>query len=122
MKPHIYGSKGVGSQGDGTAQFLARLVKTPVLATQLGDVQQAFDEELAVEPTHRHDRVGAEHRPGVGAFDDRAQVGRRDVVDVERQDLEREVGVAQPAPAGERAGVVRPDVLEVDDAQVGAAL
>ncbi len=24
LKPHIYGSKGVGSQGDGTAQFLAR--------------------------------------------------------------------------------------------------
>lgn len=24
MKPHIWGGKGVGSQGDGTAQFIAR--------------------------------------------------------------------------------------------------
>jgi len=34
-----------------------------------------------------------------------AQVRRRDVVDVQREDLERELGVRQPAPARERGRV-----------------
>jgi len=42
IKPYIYGGKGVGSQGDGVAQFVARSVKERDIAMKI--IEESFNE------------------------------------------------------------------------------
>ena len=54
LSPHIYGGKGVGSQGDGTAQFVARSVQDRDLA--IDRIVREFPEmrcfPLTISPTN----------------------------------------------------------------------
>ena len=88
-----------------------------VLEGQRRAIGQGFDVQRAdatSKPTHRHDRIAAVGRFGVGAVDQQLQIGLRDVGDEQRQDLERQIGVAQAAPARQRGivdlGVMRRQV------------
>jgi len=71
----------------------------------------------------RHDLARAKHLGGVGLGAQGAQIGRRDVVHVQRQDLKRQVGVAllvvDAAPAVERGVVHLGVVLRQVQATVG---
>jgi hypothetical protein len=68
-------------------------------------VRKAEQVEPGLEPPHRRDVVAAEGARGVRSVDDPLEIGRRNVVDVARQDLERERAVAEPSPRAERRAV-----------------
>jgi galactokinase len=54
IRPHVYGGKGVGSQGDGTVQFLCRgEAGQAAAAAILRDVLQLTTLTLTIEPTPR---------------------------------------------------------------------
>jgi len=58
--------------------------------------------EPVVQTLQRCDLRRAEDGFGVGLLAQPLQIGGRDVVDVERQDLEGEVRIRQPTPARQR--------------------
>ena len=76
-----------------------------VLERQRRAVGQLLDQQPLGQPHERCDLGRAEDLFGVGGMRQPAQVRRRDVVDVQRQDLERQLGIRQAAPARERRGV-----------------
>jgi hypothetical protein len=73
-----------------------------VLEGQRRPVRQRLDRQPRFEVTQGHDRVGAKDLPRIGAPAQIAQIVARNVVDEQRQDLERQFGVGQPAPARQR--------------------
>jgi hypothetical protein len=76
-----------------------------VLEGQRRSVGQGLDPQAGLECAQRHDGVAAKVGARVGAAAQRAQVVGRNVVDVQRQDLERQVGVRQRPPALQHGGV-----------------
>ncbi len=65
-----------------------------VLEGQRGAVGQGFEPQAVFEVAQGHDLAGAEHLSGVGLGAQGFQVGSGNVVDVQRQDLEGQLGVA----------------------------
>ncbi len=68
-----------------------------VLEGQRGAVGQGFEVKAVVELFERHDGGVAVHRFGVGLVAERLQVGRGNVVDVERQHFKRQRRVTAAA-------------------------
>mmetsp|Transcript_6754 Transcript_6754/g.28334 ORF Transcript_6754/g.28334 Transcript_6754/m.28334 type:complete len:477 (-) Transcript_6754:1036-2466(-) len=73
-----------------------------VLEGQGRAIGQALQRDVLAQPGQRRDCLAAEDVGRVDPARDRTQVFSRNVIDVERQDLEGEVGVGQAAPAGQR--------------------
>ena len=65
-----------------------------VLEGQRGAVGQGFEPQAVFEVAQRHDLAGAKHFGGIGLGAQGLEVGGRNVVDIERQDLKRQLGVA----------------------------
>ena len=76
-----------------------------VLEGQRRAVRQGLQRDTRLQWLQRHDGLAAECRRGVSPAAQPAQVVGRNVIDVERQDLERQLGVGQrraSAPASPR--------------------
>ena len=84
----------------------------------MGPLDRACRCSAVFQRLQRRDLRRAEDGLGVGGGAQALQVGRRDVVDVERQDLEGQLGIGQAAPARQRGRVD----LRVVRGQVQAAV
>jgi hypothetical protein len=95
----------LAAAGQFVLEQVAQQLHGHVLEGQRRAVGQRLDHQPVAQAAHRHDGLAAEDLGGVGLAHQRLQVGGRDVVDVERQDLEGQVGIGQTAPAGQRGAV-----------------
>ena len=108
------------------AQFVleqvAQQLHGHVFESQRGAVGQGFQIKAVGELFQRRDFARAEHLGRVGCLADRLQVSRWNVVDVERQDLERQRGVALGLPYAAQAGQVGRAQLRIALGQVQPAI
>ena len=98
---------------------IAQQLQRDVLECERRSVGCAQQMQPRLECGQRRDLVAAKGRNGVRALDDRTQVGGRDVVHVARQDLERQLPVAQWAQARELLGGKSRIRLRYREAPVG---
>ena len=76
-----------------------------VFEGQRGAVGQSLQVQTVFKPRERHDGSRAEHFFGIRLAAQGAQIVGRNVVHIQRQNLKRQVGIRQAAPAGQGSRV-----------------